>query len=213
MRYYFPKRVIFETPFEIKPRQNFMINPVDKINLVKAGLKGSFKGIPRNRLMDRRNTILDYTDLLSKIVPHERNTMLKTKVINYVTEILPEMICYILFDNTSHNKSNDSDESEATEDLKSYDLTEDKYKDYSLKEPFKELSDEDWQKLSNMIDSGASIEAFTEYMFAKTKVFALSGPAFGVSKFGFDKFIISVPFNLEKYNLLDAMHLTGRIEF
>src|SRR5574344_2077809 len=214
MRYYYPKRFVFNNPFVIKPRQMITIDPKVKTQLVTSHIKG-FKGIPRNKLMDRRNTILDYTDLLKGLVPTDRNTLVKQKVIDYIENIYPEILCYILFDNTKHDKSNDielDEENQSKENL--YEPIDENNKDYSLKTPFvNELSDETWNKLSEMIDSGASVESFTEVLFSKTKVFALSGPAFGVSKFGFDKYIISVPFRLTKYNLLDKQHITGAVDF
>lgn len=211
MRYYFPKRFVYQTPFEIKPRKAVRVDEKVKLEAVKKNLKG-FRGIPRSKLLDRRNTILDFTDLLNCLVPKERTTMVKTKVISYVMSIYPEIICYILFDNAKHNKANDIETEESEEKYTDYTLAEDKYRDYSLAEKFKEMSEEEWQKLADMIDSGASIEAFTETMFAKTSVFSLSGPAIGVSKFGFDKFIISVPFNMEKHNLIDKPRIMGKVD-
>ena len=208
-RYYFPKRFIYNSPFEIKPRQRVIPDPKIKTDFVKNNIKG-YSGYVKNKLVDRRNTIIDFTDLLSGIIPYERKVMVKQSVINYILNIWPEIICYILFDNPKHDKSNDIDDEEITEEnYIPYELSEE---DYSLKIPFEELSDEDWDMLSKMIDEGASTEAFVETLFSKTSVFTVSGPPIGISKFGFDKFIISVPFNLTKYNLIDKQHLNGKID-
>ena len=189
MRYYFPRRYIYTSNLIIEPKKMAMIDPKEKVELVNKYIKG-FRGIPRNKLIDRRNCIFDFTDILKIAVPTDKQMMIKPKVIEYVTKIWPEIICYTMFDNSSHDKTNDIEE----ESEESYDLSNEDYKEFPLKNPFEDLSEEDWNTLSNMVDQSASTEAFKEFLFAKTKLFALSGPAFGISKFGFDKFIISVPF-------------------
>lgn len=208
MRYYFPRRYIYTSNLIIEPKKMAMIDPKEKVELVNKYIK-NFRGIPRNKIVDRRNCIFDFTDILKIAVPTDKQMMIKPKVIEYVTKIWPEIICYTMFDNSSHDKTNDIEE----ESEESYDLSNEDYKEFPLKNPFEDLSEEDWNILSNMVDQSASTEAFKEFLFAKTKLFALSGPAFGISKFGFDKFIISVPFGLVKHNLFDMQHLTGRIDY
>lgn len=204
-RYYFPKRFFWTSTLYPKPRVMKMIDEQSKRNKVKAMIPG-FRGIPRNKILDTRNLIVDYTDIIPLIIPKERQLMVKSNVIDYVDKIYPEIICYTLFKNNKHDKNNDIEENESTEDLK-YDLSE---PNANLKVPFYDMSDEEWHELLGL--SEQSLEDFTEKLFGKTKLFGMGGPAFGLDQYGFDKFIISIPINLMIHKYFNIPFLTGKLE-
>ncbi len=243
-RYYFPKRFIWSSALYINPRVIELIDKKKKIDLVKRNFKG-FKGQPNNKIIDKRNLIVDFTDILQLVVPEDRSIIIKQSVINYLNMIYPELICYILFYNDKHDKNNDIEESTESktdyfdallppnayddflngkisrEDLnKMYIKPEKEYKqilsdmyskesDEALNKEFKDMSDEEWKELVDALNK--SVEAFTEKLMAKTKVFSLSGPAIGVDQYGFDKFIISIPFHFKTTKYLSMQYLADRV--
>jgi len=214
-RYYFPKRFIWSSALYINPRVTELIDKKEKIKLVSQYFKG-FKGQPNNKIIDKRNLIVDFTDIMKLVIPEEKSIIIKQTVINYLNFIYPELICCILFYNNKHDKTNDIEEN-STESLTH---TTDEYKrilsdmyskesEYELDKEFKDLSDEEWKELTDALNK--SIEAFTEKLMAKTKVFSLSGPAIGVNQYGFDKFIISVPFHFKTTKYLTMQYLADRV--
>ena len=243
-RYYFPKRFIWSSALYINPRVTEMIDKKEKINLVKQNFKG-FKGQPNNKIIDKRNLIVDFTDIMQLVIPEDKSIIIKQTVINYLNMIYPELICYILFYNNKHDKSNDIEESTenlldcadlllpasayddyingklSREDLdKLYIKPAEEYKqilsdmyskesDAELDKEFKDMSDEEWKDLVDTLNK--SVEAFTEKLMAKTKVFSLSGPAIGIDQYGFDKFIISVPFKFKTTKYLTMQYLADRV--
>ena len=176
-RYYFPKRFIWSSALYINPRVTEMIDKKEKINLVKQNFKG-FKGQPNNKIIDKRNLIVDFTDIMQLVIPEDKSIIIKQTVINYLNMIYPELICYILFYNNKHDKSNDIEESteninnELTHSKLEYrQILSDMYSkesDESLDKEFKDMSDEEWKDLVDTLNK--SVEAFTEKLMAKTKV-------------------------------------------
>ena len=116
-RYYFPKKFVWNSVLYNKPKYFEYIDDKAKQTLVSGNLPG-FRGIPRNRLMDKRNVILDQTNVMSKIFVNDPKLMIRSSVIEYVQNIIPETICYFLFKNNNHVELIDENE-EAIESLKS----------------------------------------------------------------------------------------------
>lgn len=188
LRYYYPRKIVFQPNMYVQPRTIKLIKDKDKKELVSKYFPG-FRYIPKNRLVDLRNTIIDVTDIVELAIPKEKRWMIKPKVLGYVENIYPEFMSYFLFDNPLHDRSldieDDVDEKEqstetSTENFNYFDNKE----DYFLKVPFED--GDDLEELSE--------EAFKEVLMGKAKLFSLTGPSFGFSKYGFDTFIISIPF-------------------
>lgn len=220
MRYYYPKRFIWSSTLYIKPRVMDNIDKKEKAAMVRSNFKG-FRGQPNNRIIDKRNLIIDFTDILKLVIPEDKSVIIKQTVLNYINMIYPELICYILFYNDKHDKTNDVENEESTENISNeFTHTKDEYKEiltsmyskeseYELDKEFTEMSDEDWNELVELLNK--SVEAFTEKLMAKTKVFSLTGPAIGVDQYGFDKFIISIPFEFKTTKYLTMQYLADRI--
>lgn len=107
-RFYYPKKIIWKPTLYVQPRQVEVLDPKAKTSFIMKNIP-KFNGMIRDRVLDNRNLIVDFSDLISKAVPTERMFMQKPDVINYVENIYPEIICYTLFGNDKHNKENDRD--------------------------------------------------------------------------------------------------------
>lgn len=248
MRYYFPKRFIWNSALYINPKVIEMIDKKEKISLVNKYFSG-FRGQPNNKIIDKHNLIIDFTDIMKLVIPEDKSIIIKQTVINYLNMIYPELICYILFYNNKHDKTNDIEEKSeesaknisdcfnlllpanvyddylngklSREDINErYIKPEKEYKQFlsdmysksseeALDKEFQEMSDEEWRDLVNTLNQ--SVEAFTEKLMAKTKVFSLTGTAIGLDQYGFDKFIISVPFHFKTTKYLTMQYLANRV--
>lgn len=261
MRYYFPKRYVWQSTLYPQPRVMSYIDDKSKIKEVYSKIPG-FRGQPKNKIIDTRNCILDFSDIMKQIIPVDKNVMIKSNVVNYVQNIYPELICYILFDNPKHNKKNDVEETSSeniSEPVKEFFdkisepiLEQDRvlndsnpitrakdpnapqlhniwdeevpvhrsgesltnrisefFDKYKLKEEFSDMSDEEWKVLIDTISR--SVEAFTEKFTAKTSIFAMNGTGVGFDKYGFDKFIISIPYTLKATKFVSRQFIQEKI--
>lgn len=210
--YFFLKRYIWRSVLYPKPVVREYIDSKEREQFAKSRLQLS--GRIGNRIFNRKNLVIDYTDIFKLLVPEDRTIMMKPSVINYLQNIYPELICYILFSNPKHDKKNDIEESE--EDLGDRPDFETKTipsgfsyidnPDDKLKEPFVEMTDEEFENLKAEMEM--SDEAFNEYLTKETKTFAMGGQGLGLSAYGFDKFIVS--FN---YKLTTKKYLTKAFMF
>lgn len=105
-RYYYPKRIFWKPSLYVQPREVEVLDAKTKTDFVMKNIP-RFNGMVRDRVLDNRNLIVDFSDLISKAVPTERTFMQKPDVIQYVEKIYPEIICYALFKNDKHDKNND----------------------------------------------------------------------------------------------------------
>ena len=204
-RYYYPKRFIWNSTLYIKPRVTERID--DKVKL--AGIRKNFpefNGMAKPKIMDRRNLIVDFTDIFNLAVVRDSKMMIRSTVVDYIEQIWPELLCYVLFNNPKHDKNNDSDDDAAMSKSSLESYLEDKC---SLKEEFKEISDEEWKSLVRACE--ISVEAFTEKLMAKTKVFSMGATTIGLSKFGFDKFIVGIPYTLKANRFVQPRYITGNV--
>ena len=213
-RYYFPKKFIWNSVLYNKPKYFEYIDDKAKQALVLGNLPG-FRGIPRNRLMDKRNVILDQTNVMSKIFITDPKLMIRSTVINYVQDIIPETICYFLFKNNNHVELIEEDE-KALESLK-LEIENNTFEPKSESDLFDKYGKVDYNEFDTeeikqkLIDSDMSEEAYKEYLYSKTKLFSLGGPIIGIDQFGFSKFIISIPITLKTHKYFSIPYLTGKI--
>lgn len=219
-RYYFPRRFFWTSTLYIRPRVMQFVDEKAKKKLVMKHMPG-FRGTPRNKLLDKRNLIVDYTDIVKLLIPRERSLITKINVVNYVEKIIPEILCYILFDNTKHDKKNDIEEDESTEiynnkslynhikkgsDL--FDIRRDPNDvDVDLATGFSDTPEDEWTDLMTK-----SSESFDEHLFSKTKIFTMGGPAIGINKYGYDKFIIAFPMKLTMHKFFSPQYLSGQMK-
>jgi hypothetical protein len=205
-RYFFPKRFIWTSTLYVKPRVMQKIDDKVKFSSLKR-LLPEFNGISKNKIIDRRNCIVDFTDIFQLVIPEDPAMMTRSTVVEYIESVWPELICYVLFKNDNHDGSkdiDDSNESVSRESLHSF-LNNDE----SLPTEFNEMSDEEWDSLTSMINK--STEAFTEKLMAKTQIFALGGAPIGLSQYGFDKFIISIPYTLKSNKFVTMPYIQSKI--
>ena len=198
--YFFLKRYIWRSVLYPKPVVREYIDSKEREQFAKSKLQLS--GRVGNRIFNRKNLVIDYTDIFKLLVPEDRTIMMKPSVINYLQNIYPELICYILFSNPKHDKKNDIEESE--EDLGDRPDFETKTipsgfsyidnPDDKLKEPFVEMMDNEFEDFKAEMEK--SDEAFNEYLTKETKTFAMGGQGLGLSAYGFDKFIVSFNYKL-----------------
>ena len=209
-RYYYPKRYIWTSTLFVKPR---VMNKIDdKTKLAGIRKYGpDFNGVAKNKIIDKRNLIVDFTDIFELVIPNEFSEMIKSTVVAYVENIYPELMCYVLFKNDKHDKENDIETSEESLELPK--VTKENLLEFAeesdLLTEFKELSDEEWESL--VTTANRSIEAFTEKLMAKTQMFSMGGPAIGLSQYGFDKFIISIPYTLKSNTFVTMQYIQSRI--
>lgn len=212
-RYYFPKKFVWNSVLYNKPKYFEYIDDKAKQTLVSGNLPG-FRGVPRNRLMDRRNVILDQTNVMSKVFINDPKLMIRSSVIEYVQNIIPETICYFLFKNNNHVELIDENE-EAIESLKSEidNNTFEVKNEYELFDNYGnvEYNEFDTETKDKIINSDMSEEAYKEYLYSKTKLFSLGGPIIGIDQYGFNKFIISIPITLKTHKYFSIPYLTGKI--
>lgn len=215
MRYYYPKRFIWQSALYPQPRVMDFIDAKAKDKMVYSKIPG-FRGQPKNKIIDTRNCILDFTDIMKLIIPVDKNVMIKSNVVNYVHNIYPELLCYLLFDNPKHDKKNDIEEN-STESLENKSSSEETlsnrikhfFNQYELPKEFHDMSDEEWNALVSEI--AQSVEAFTEKFTAKTQIFSMTGPGIGFDKYGFDKFIISIPYTLKASKFVSRQFIQEKI--
>ena len=212
--YFFLKRYIWRSVLYPKPVVREYIDSDTKISGVKSRI--TLAGRIGNRVYNMRNLIIDYTDIFRLLVPRDRVIMMKPAVINYIQNIYPELICYILFSNSKHNKKNDVEESaeanrpdEETKTIPSGFQYIDN-KDDKLLEPYVEMEDNEFENLKTELEM--SDEAFSEHLTKETKTFAMGGGSgLGFSSYGFDKFIISYNLQLTSKRYLTKNFLTQRV--
>ena len=113
-RYYYPKKIVWKPELYVQPREVTVLDPKEKTEFVMKNIP-RFNGMVRDRVIDTRNLIVDFSDLIAKAVPTERMLMQKPNVLQYVEKIYPEIICYALFKNDKHDSTNDVDIEEGTE--------------------------------------------------------------------------------------------------
>lgn len=206
MRYYFPKRYIWQSVLYPQPRVMSYIDEKAKVKEVYNKFPG-FRGQPKNKIIDTRNCVLDFSDIMSLVIPVDRNVMIKSNVVNYVEHIYPELLCYILFNNPKHDKKNDVEET-SSESL--VNRISDFFDKHKLKEEYADdLSDEDWKVLIDTVSR--SVEAFTEKFTAKTSIFAMNGTGIGFDKYGFDKFIISIPYTMKSPKFVSRQYIQEKV--
>ena len=203
-RYYYPKRFIYNSVLYIKPRVFTVADDKTKMSGIRKTFPG-FNGMAKPKLMDRRNCIVDFTDIFELAIPKDRGIMIRSTVLDYIIQIWPELICYALFNNPRHDKENDkeSDDAMSKSSLESYLENES-----GLKEAFTDISEEEWKHLVDICE--ISVEAFNELVMSKTKVFSMGATTIGLSKFGFDKFIISIPYTLKANRFVQLKVLMGK---
>ena len=217
-RYYFPKRFIWNSTLYPKPKTTVMIDERSKKEAVLKNFMG-FRGVPRNKIYDKLNLIVDYTDLFDLVVPNDRNILHKPNVNTYIENIIPEFMSYVLFFNRNHNSKLDEVDEEAMENLrKNIKWITDCESEEELEEPywlpkaleklkFPELSDESVKKYEEM-----SEESFKENLLAKTTLFNIGGPAIGIDQFGFNKYIVSIPITLQNPKYLSHNYLNHTLK-
>ena len=213
--YFFLKRFIWRSTLYPKPVVREIID--NKIREASVKSKLPLSGRIGNRVFNLRNLVIDYTDIFKLLVPEDRTIMMKPTVINYLQNIYPELICYILFNNPRHNKKNDIEESE--EDLGDRPDFEEKTipsgfqyidnPDDKLLESFVEMQQDEFDNLKSEMEM--SDEAFNEYLTKETKSFAMGGQALGLSVYGFDKFIVSFNYKLTTKKYLTKQFMYQKI--
>ena len=208
-RYYFPKKLLYTSTLYPKPRQIMIIDDKLKKNAVLTNI-GGFRGVPRNKLMDRRNTILDYTDVIKMVMPIDKSVMTKPTVLNYIENVIPELICYLLFKNDKHVEIVETDE-KTLEDMKNE--IDSNTEDYGSDDEYGEVSYEEFSdEVLNFIENDDfSLEAFTEKLLKNTKLISMGGPIIGLDQFGFDKFIVSFPITLRTTKFLSMPFISGKL--
>lgn len=212
-RYYFPKKFVWNSVLYNKPKVIKMIDEKHKKELVFGNLPG-FRGYPRNKLLDRRNLILDQTDIMKETFVKDPKLMIRGSVNKYVQEIIPETICYFLFKNNNHVELVEPDEN-ALESMKrdieanSFEAKriEDLYDNYG-KTYFNEFDD---NSIEMQLNNDFSEEAYKEYLYSKAKLTSIGGPIIGIDDYGFDKFIISIPITLKTHKYFSIPYLTGKL--
>jgi hypothetical protein len=245
-RYYYPKRFIWSSTLYVKPRVMEKIDDKTKLSVIKKNLP-DFNGTAKNKIVDRRNCIVDFTDLIDLVIPDDPTIMMRSNVAAYIEQVWPEILCYILFKNDKHDKTkdietsgesyidelgnkvleadaklngNNSDQIQLLDPAKDFpnvkDHTIDKYDiqefiedDPRLPNDFEEMSDEEWNNLIYLLNT--SLEAFEEKLFAKTQVFSLGGTPIGLSEYGFDKYIISIPYTLKSNKFITMPYIQSKI--
>lgn len=241
-RYFYPKRFIWTSTLYIKPRVMERIDEKQKISKIRQFFP-EFNGVAKNKIIDKRNCIVDFTDIFDLVIPDDPAIMIRSSVVQYIEKVWPELLCYVLFKNDEHDTKNDIETSESYIDdigekiLKhdaelngSYETEHqllDPKKDFpntkdhrneivsfieedpTLSKEFEEMSDEEWEGFLNWMNN--SVESFTEKLMAKTQVFALAGSPIGLSDYGFDKFIISIPYTLKSNKFVTMQYIQSRI--
>lgn len=213
-RYYFPKKFVWNSVLYNKPKVISVIDEKHKKDLVNANLPG-FRGVPRNKLIDRRNLILDQTDLMKQVFVTDPKLMIRSSVIKYVQEIIPETICYFLFKNDSHVELVDSD-AEAIESMKR-EVDENTFKIRQISDLYDKYSGPDYNEFDTeslkyqLENSELSEENYKEYLYSRTKLTSIGGPIIGIDDFGYDKFVISFPITLKTHKYFSIPYLTGKL--
>ena len=110
-QYYYPKKIIWAPTLYVKPREIELLDEKQKLQTVKS-LLPKYTGMIRNRVLNTRNLIVDFSNLIEKVVPKDRIIMQRSTVLQYLENIYPEIICYTLFKNNKHDEENDKDISE-----------------------------------------------------------------------------------------------------
>lgn len=193
-RYFYPKRFFYTSVLYPSPKYTGYIDEDSKKNLLKTNLVG-FRGLPRNKIMDLRNVIVDYTDIINKVIPKDREFLIKPGVFNYIENIYPEFICYALFNNDKHEDIFENDDT--INEIKSNE--EFKYLDDVY--PINEKNDE----------NSKSLESFDEKLTKKTTIFSLNAPMKGFDKMGFNDFIVSIPIKIMNHKFLTEGFVSGKL--
>lgn len=107
-RYYYPKKLIWSSTLYVKPRVTEILDEKAKVQTVMKHIP-RYAGFVRNKIQDNRNLIIDFSNLMEKVIPTDRTIMQRSTVLKYIENIYPELICYILFKNNKHDKTNDVD--------------------------------------------------------------------------------------------------------
>ena len=213
-RYYFPKKFIWNSVLYNKPRYYEVLDEKAKKQAVFTNLPG-FRGVPRNKLVDKRNLILDETDIMNQVFVKDPKLMIRPAVTKYVQEIIPETICYFLFKNDSHVELLDNEET--MENWKKEIEINSNRVIKSEEDLFDKYGEESWDEFDTnsvkyqLKNDERSEEAYKEYLFSKTKMMSLGGPAIGFDQFGFNKFIISIPITLKTHKYFSITYLTGKL--
>lgn len=213
-RYYFPKKFIWNSVLYNRPKLTEYIDEKAKKELVLANLPG-FRGVPRNKLMDKRNLILDQTNILKQMFVSDPKLMIRSSVNKYVQEIIPETICYFLFNNSNHVELIESDE-ESIENMKR-EVDFNTFEIKSQEDLFDHYGNQEYNEFDTesvkyqLYNSGMSEEAYKEYLYSKTKLTSIGGPIIGIDSFGFNKFIISFPITLKTHKYFSIPYLTGKL--
>lgn len=213
-RYYFPKKFVWNSVLYNRPKYWEIIDEKSKKDLVKANLRG-FRGVPRNKLMDKRNVILDQTDLMKQVFVKDPKLMIRSSVIQYVQEIIPETICYFLFKNKDHVELIDTDEN-AVEAMKQ-EIENNTYPIKNMGDLYDRYGTQSYEEFNSdsvkyqLEHDARSEESYKEYLYSKTKLLSMGGPIIGIDEFGFNKFIISFPITLKTHKYFSIPYLTGKI--
>lgn len=211
-RYYFPKKFVWTSVLYNKPKVIQMIDEKHKKDLVLSNLPG-FRGLPRNKLMDRRNLILDQTDIMKQTFVNDPKLMIRTSVNQYVQEIIPETICYFLFKNNNHVELIEPDEG-AIESMKR-DIEDNSFEAKSIEDLYDRYGNSSYEEFDDtavkMQLNDFSEESYKEYLYSKTKLTSIGGPIIGIDDYGFDKFVISIPITLKTHKYFSIPYLTGKL--
>lgn len=213
-RYYFPKKFVWNSVLYNKPKVIDVIDEKHKKELVSVNLPG-FRGVPRNKLMDRRNLILDQTDLMKETFVTNPRLMIRSSVMKYIQEIIPESICYFLFKNKDHVELVDPD-AEAIENMKR-DIDENSFEIRQISDLYDRYGESKYNEFNTeslkkqLENNDISEENYKEYLYSRTKLTSIGGPIIGIDEFGFDKFVISFPITLKTHKYFSIPYLTGKL--
>lgn len=169
-RYSFLRRFIFVPTLYPKARTIYRSDESLYKKQVKAELP-EFRGTPKNRVLDLRNTVFDYSALIKEAFITDPKYTKRPNVMVYARDIAPEIISYFLF-NSVHEES-----------IKELDEVND--------ESIEELRVRAYERMeSNDAPEYMSEEDFNLKLLSKTRTFSANGDGIGIEKYGFDSFII-----------------------
>lgn len=174
-RYFFPRRFIYVPTLFPKSKTIYRSDENIMKKIVRAELP-KFKGIAKNRFLDLRNIVLDYSSLYSSAIIKDPRFLKRPSVMAYVKDVIPEIISYILFDSVNKDSIQELPEidDEATEELKV------RY----------------FNNMKPEVDTSIlSEEDFNLKLLSKTKTFASGGDPGGAEKYGYNNFVIVWKFN------------------
>lgn len=170
-RYYFPKKLVYVPTLFPKPRKIYRSDENLTRSRVKAELP-KFRGVAKNKVLDLRNTVFDFSALIREAVITDKRWMKRPMVMAYSQQIMPEIMSYIMFSDVNTGPVNELNEvnDEAVETLKV--------------RHFNNLKPEPIE------DDMMSSESYDLNLLSKTKSFGMSGEVSGIDKYGFQNFIV-----------------------